>query len=102
MSDFSSKKNLKLIIGIKSNEEKEEENKNYLDMIVHNNSFFGNLDLKHNEKEGDSQLNLQGHSFLDNNNVSIKDGGNLFGDSISGIEIINSTFLFGEDEDNKK
>ena len=102
VNNFSIKKNLKLIIAIKDNEDKEEENKNDLNMIIHNNSFIGHLDLKNKEKEEESQLNLQGHSFLDNNNISIKEGGNLFGDSISGIDIINSAFLFGEDEDNHK
>ena len=102
MNNFSIRNNLKLIIAIKDNEDKEEENKNDLNMFIHNNSFIGHLDLKNKEKEEGSQLNLQGHSFLDNNNISIKEGGNLFGDSISGIEIVNSAFLFREHEDNKK
>jgi hypothetical protein len=61
-----------------------------------------NIEIKDQEKEGDSQLNslIQAHSYIDNNG---NEGGNLFSNSIqniSEIENINSAFLFGIDEEN--
>ena len=89
---------LKLEIAIKNYEDKNDENKNDLNMFIHNNSFIKNIDAKDQEKE-DSQFNslLQGQSYLDNNNGKE----NLFSDSIqniSEIENINSAFLFGQDD----
>ena len=99
---LNKKQELKLIIGIKNNEDREEqENKNYLNMFIHNNSII-NLNIN-NEKEEDSQFSLiQGHSFNENN-YNVNKGGNSLDDNlknISEIEIINSAFLFGEEEDN--
>ena len=90
------KKGIKLGIGLKNYEEKEDENNNYLNMLVHNNSLI-------KEKEGDNQFNslIQNNSFIGNNNS--KEGENIFGQSIqniSEIQNINSAFLFGIDEEN--
>ena len=100
-NNFSNnKKNLKLNIALGNYEN--DNNKNELNMFIHNHSLFKNIEKKEQEKEGDSQLNslIQTHSYIDNN----KEGeGNLFAESmqnISRIENINSTFLFGPDEDN--
>lgn len=96
----NNKENLKLNIALGNYEN--ENNKNELNMFIHNHSLFKNIEKKEQEKEGDSQLNslIQTHSYIDNN----KEGeGHLFAESmqnISGIENINSTFLFGPDEDN--
>ena len=89
---------LKLLIAIKDYEDKKDENKNDLNMFIHNNSFIKNLDLKDQEKE-DSQFNsmMQGQSYLDNNNG--KERGNLFSDSMQNIsEIENINSLFGVDD----
>jgi hypothetical protein len=96
----NNKENLKLNIALGNYEN--ENNKNELNMFIHNHSLFKNIEKKEQEKEGDRQLNslIQTHSYIDNN----KEGeGHLFAESmqnISGIENINSTFLFGPDEDN--
>ena len=89
-------KGIKLGIGLKNYEEKEDENNNYLNMLVHNNSLI-------KEKEGDNQFNslIQNNSYIGNNNS--KEGENIFGQSIqniSEIQNINSAFLFGIDEEN--
>ena len=89
---------MKMEIALKNFQDKEDENRNDLYMFIHNNSLIKNLDINELEKEQDSHFNslMQG-SYLDN-----KDGGNLFTDSmqnISGIENINSGFLFGIDEE---
>ena len=100
---FNKNKGLKLEIGLKNYEEKDEELKNDLNMLANNHNLIKNLDIKDQEKEGDSQLNslIQTHSYIDNNND--KEGRNLFSNSIqniSEIENINSAFLFGLDEEN--
>ena len=94
-------KELKLNLGIKDYQDKNEENKNNLDMFIHNNSIINNLDINDLDKEQDSQFNslIQNNSFND-----IKGGresGNLFSDSmqnISEIQNINSLFLFGDED----
>ena len=93
---YHNRKGIKLGIGLKNYEEKDDENKNYLNIFTHNNSFI-------KEKEGDNQFNslIQTHSYIDNNNS--KEGGNVFSESIqniSKIENINSEFLFGLEEEN--
>ena len=105
LGNYLSNKNkgLKLQIGLKNYEEKDEEIKNDLNMLANNHSIIKNIDINNQEKEGDSQLNslIQTHSYIDNNND--KEGGNLFSNSIqniSEIENINSAFLFGLDEEN--
>ena len=103
LGNYLSNKNkgLKMQVGLKNYEEKDEEIKNDLNMLANNHSIIKNIDINQ-EKEGDSQLNslIQTHSYIDNNG---KEGGNLFSNSIqniSGIENINSAFLFGLDEEN--
>lgn len=98
---YNKNKGLKMQVGLKNYEEKDEEIKNDLNMFVNNHSIIKNLELKDQEKEGDSQLNslIQTHSYIDNNGKE----GNLFSNSIqniSEIENINSAFLFGLDEEN--
>ena len=104
LENYLSNKNkgLKLQIGLKNYEEKDEEVKNELNMLANNHSIIKNIEIKDQEKEGDSQLNslIQTHSYIDNNG---KEGGNLFSNSIqniSEIENINNAFLFGIDEEN--
>jgi hypothetical protein len=96
---ISPNKNLmKMEIGIKNFQDKEDENKNDLYMFIHNNSIMKNLDINELEREQDNHFNsiMQG-SYLDN-----KNGENLFTESmqnISEIENINSGFLFGIDDE---
>ena len=95
---------LNLMIAIKANKEDNEEN-NDLNLFINNNnkSIIENNEQKEEKNDLDKFNSLmQSASFNDN---EIKDGDNLFGDSMQNISEIknnNSTLLFGVDEDNFK
>ena len=95
---------LNLMMAIKANKEDNEEN-NDLNLFINNNnkSIIENNEQKEEKNDLDKFNSLmQSASFNDN---EIKDGDNLFGDSMQNISEIknnNSTLLFGVDEDNFK
>ena len=93
---------LNLMIAVKASKNDNEDN-NDLNLFININNNF-----KNNEQNGEQTLNkynslLQSNSFIDNE--EIKEGDNLFGESIQNISEIknnNSTLLFGADEGDLK
>ena len=95
-------KEISLKVGVR-NSQKEKDNQLDLDEMIHNNSIFKNIDIKDKNKEQDSQYDslFLNNSGFNNSNFEVKNGDNLFTDTIqniSEIQNINSNFLGIEDD----